>query len=82
LLHRRDAGRGGQDETDGATGRAIDAEVDLGPIHNAFGIAVRLDVSLPGMERDEAQRLIEAAHLVCPYSNATRGNIDIEITLA
>jgi Ohr subfamily peroxiredoxin len=61
---------------------AIDAEVDLGPIPNAFGIAVRLEVSLPGMERDEAQRLIEAAHLVCPYSNATRGNIDVEITLA
>ena len=61
---------------------AIDAEVDLGPIHDAFGIAARLKVSLPGMEREEAQRLIEAAHLVCPYSNATRGNIDIEITLA
>jgi Ohr subfamily peroxiredoxin len=60
----------------------IDAEVDLGPIPNAFGIAARLKVSLPGMDREQAQKLIEAAHQVCPYSNATRGNIDVQITLA
>ena len=61
---------------------AIDAEVDLGPIPNAYGIAVRMIVSLPGMEREAAQALVNAAHQVCPYSNATRGNIDVTITLA
>jgi Ohr subfamily peroxiredoxin len=61
---------------------SIAAEVDLGPIPNAYGIAARLTVSLPGMDRDVAQNLVNAAHQVCPYSNATRGNIDVTITLA
>jgi len=60
---------------------AVDAEVDLGPIPNAYGIAVRLNVSLPGMDRPAAQALLDAAHKVCPYSNATRGNIDVAINL-
>ena len=60
---------------------SIDAEVDLGPIPNAYGIAARLKVSLPGMDRAQAQALVDAAHQVCPYSNATRGNIDVQITL-
>jgi Ohr subfamily peroxiredoxin len=60
---------------------AIDAEVDLGPIPGAYGIAARLNVSLPGMDRAAAQALLEAAHKVCPYSNATRGNIDVKINL-
>ena len=60
---------------------AIDAEVDLGPIPNAYGIAVRMNVSLPGMDRDVAQKLVDAAHQVCPYSNATRGNIDVELVI-
>src|SRR6478736_7061926 len=55
---------------------AIDAEVDLGPTPGAYGIAVRLNISLPGMDRAAAQALVDAAHQVCPYSNATRGNID------
>ena len=62
-------------------GTSIDASVDLGKIPNGYGIAVRLDVSLPGMERAAAQELVDAAHQVCPYSNATRGNIDVTITL-
>ena len=61
---------------------AIDAEVDLGPIPNAFGIAVRMRISLPGMERAAAESLVQAAHQVCPYSNATRGNIDVTLALA
>ena len=61
---------------------AVDAEVDLGPIPNAYGIAVRMTVHLPGMERAAAQKLIDAANQVCPYSNATRGNIDMALTLA
>jgi osmotically inducible protein OsmC len=60
---------------------AIDAEVDLGPVGQAYGIAARLNVSLPGMDRAEAQKLVDAAHQVCPYSNATRGNIDVQINL-
>ena len=63
------------------TDLAIDAEVDLGPVGQAYGIAVRLDVSLPGMDRAQAQLLLDAAHQVCPYSNATRGNIDVQLKL-
>ncbi|KQP12710.1 organic hydroperoxide resistance protein [Pseudorhodoferax sp. Leaf267] len=62
-------------------GVAVDAEVDLGPTSHGYGIAVRLKVALPGMEREAAQALVDAAHGVCPYSNATRGNIPVEITL-
>ncbi|MCM2252970.1 MAG: organic hydroperoxide resistance protein [Ramlibacter sp.] len=58
---------------------AIDAEVDLGPVAGGYGIAARLNVSLPGMDRAAAQTLVDAAHKVCPYSNATRGNIDVKI---
>jgi osmotically inducible protein OsmC len=62
-------------------GVAVDAEVDLGPTSHGYGIAVRLKVALPGMEREAAQALVDAAHGVCPYSNATRGNIPVDITL-
>jgi len=61
---------------------AIDSEVDLGPTATGYGIAVRLNISLPGMDRAAAQQLVDAAHQVCPYSNATRGNIDVKINLA
>lgn len=57
----------------------IDAEVDIGPIPAGFGIAARLNVSLPGMDRAVAQDLVDTAHKVCPYSNATRGNIEVTI---
>ncbi|ROZ79562.1 organic hydroperoxide resistance protein [Ramlibacter sp. WS9] len=60
---------------------AVDAEVDLGPVGAVYGIAARLNVTLPGMERAAAQGLIDAAHKVCPYSNATRGNIAVAVTL-
>jgi Ohr subfamily peroxiredoxin len=60
---------------------AIDASVSIGPIPAGFGLAVELAVSLPGMDRAQAQELVEAAHGVCPYSNATRGNIDVTLTL-
>jgi Ohr subfamily peroxiredoxin len=60
---------------------SIDASVDLGKIPNGYGIAVRLDISLPGMESAAAQALVDAAHQVCPYSNATRGNIEVTLTL-
>ena len=60
---------------------SIDSSVDLGKVGEAYGISARLDVSLPGMERGAAQKLVDAAHQVCPYSNATRGNIDVKVTL-
>lgn len=61
---------------------AVDAEVDLGPVGEAFGIAVRMQIHLPGMDRNAAQQLVDAAHQVCPYSNATRGNIPVTLTVA
>ena len=61
---------------------AVDAEVDLGPVGQAYGIAARLVVHLPGMDRTQAQQLVDLAHQVCPYSNATRGNIDVSVSLA
>ncbi|MEO8247970.1 MAG: organic hydroperoxide resistance protein [Burkholderiales bacterium] len=61
---------------------SIDADVQLGPIPQGFGIAVKMVVSLPGMDRTTAQNLLDAAHVVCPYSNATRGNIDVDLSLA
>ena len=60
---------------------SIDASVDLGKLGQGYGVAVRLNISLPGMDRAAAQALVDAAHQVCPYSNATRGNIDVTITL-
>ena len=60
---------------------AVDAEVDLGSSGDQFLLQVRLDVSLPGLERDVARAVTEGAHQVCPYSKATRGNIDVTINL-
>ncbi len=60
---------------------SITSDVAIGPIPQGFGIQVAMRISLPGMERAAAQALIEAAHQVCPYSNATRGNIDVSLTL-
>ena len=62
-------------------GTKIASEVAIGPIEHGFGISVKLNISLPGMAKDEAQALVDAAHQVCPYSNATRGNIDVSLTL-
>ena len=64
------------------TDASINATVGIGQIPAGFGIEVQMVVNLPGMERTVAQALIDKAHQVCPYSNATRGNIDVSITLA
>ncbi len=63
------------------TDASIDASVDIGPITQGFGIAVKLEIALPGMDKAVAKDLVDSAHQVCPYSNATRGNVDVEITL-
>lgn len=62
---------------------AIDASVSLGPTDGgaAYGIAVKLAVSLPGLDDEQKRRLVDAAHQVCPYSNATRGNIDVALEI-
>jgi lipoyl-dependent peroxiredoxin len=59
----------------------INAEVGIGPIPTGFGIQAKLDISLPGLDREVAEKLVHAAHQVCPYSNATRGNIDVTLNL-
>jgi len=61
---------------------AIDAEVDLGTGEGGYFLQARLTVSLPGIETGLAHELIEAAHATCPYSKATRGNIDVSFQLA
>ena len=61
---------------------AIDAEVDLGPTTLGFGVAVRMNISLPGLERAQAEQLVAEAHKICPYSNATRNNIDVQLNVA
>jgi osmotically inducible protein OsmC len=63
------------------TDLAIDIEVDLGIAHGVHDLAARLNVSLPGLERKVAQTLVEAANQACPYSRATRGNIDVAINV-
>ncbi|WP_085656549.1 organic hydroperoxide resistance protein [Pseudomonas sp. B11(2017)] len=60
---------------------AVDAEVDLGTNAGGYLLRARLNVSLPGMERAAAQKLVEDAHQVCPYSKATRNNIQVEVKL-
>ncbi len=60
---------------------AIDAEVDLCTIGADYFLQARLNVSLPGVEREIARSLVDAAHQTCPYSKATRSNIDVEINL-
>ncbi|MGB3809214.1 MAG: organic hydroperoxide resistance protein [Parvibaculum sp.] len=62
---------------------SITADVGIGPRDNGvgFGLAVTLNVSLPGLPRAEAEKLVADAHQVCPYSNATRGNVDVKLVI-
>jgi lipoyl-dependent peroxiredoxin len=60
---------------------AVDAEVDLGTADGGYVLQARLNVSLPGLEREVALALADAAHQTCPYSKATRGNIDVVINV-
>jgi osmotically inducible protein OsmC len=61
--------------------RAVDAEVDLGTNEGGFVLRARLNVKLPGLPHEVAQAVVDAAHQLCPYSKATRGNIDVAINL-
>ena len=63
---------------------SITSEVGIGPHANkpgAFGIAVAMKISVPGMDRTQLEKLVADAHEVCPYSNATRGNVDVTLTI-
>ncbi len=60
---------------------SITGNVGIGPIPTGFALAVQLDISLPGLPRETAQKLVDQAHQVCPYSNATRGNVDVTLNL-
>ncbi|WP_298891374.1 organic hydroperoxide resistance protein [uncultured Serinicoccus sp.] len=73
------AKRSGADVTDSE----VVADVSIGPNgEGGFGLAVGLEVTLPQVERADAEKLVEQAHQVCPYSNATRGNVEVTLTVA
>ena len=59
----------------------IEGDVGIGPIPTGFGIEVTLNIHLEDMDQEEAQKLVDAAHIVCPYSNATRNNIDVNLNV-
>jgi len=59
----------------------VDAEVDLVIADDAFSLRARLNVSMPGVDRETAQRIVEGAHQICPYSKSTRGNIDVTLAV-
>jgi Ohr subfamily peroxiredoxin len=61
---------------------SITANVTIGPAGGTFGLAVELVATIPDLPRDQAEALVKAAHQVCPYSNATRGNIQVDISVA
>ncbi|MBF6414437.1 organic hydroperoxide resistance protein [Nocardia cyriacigeorgica] len=63
-------------------GTSVTGAVGIGPDGAGYGLSVALTVDLPGIDREQGEALIAAAHQVCPYSNATRGNIDVQLTLA
>ena len=59
----------------------ITGKVGIGTIPTGFGIQAELEISIPGMPKGQVQELVEQAHIVCPYSNATRGNIDVSLVI-
>jgi Ohr subfamily peroxiredoxin len=60
---------------------SITGTVGIGPIPTGFALKVQLEISLPGLPKEQVRELVEKAHQVCPYSNATRGNIDVQLTV-
>ena len=72
---------GGRDKIAVPADLSLETSVSIGPIPTGFGIQVEHKISLPGLDRATAEKLVAAAHIVCPYSNATRGNIDVTLTI-
>jgi lipoyl-dependent peroxiredoxin len=60
---------------------SITGNVGIGPIPTGFALKVQLDIKVPGLPKEQVQKIVEAAHQVCPYSNATRGNIDVTLNV-
>ncbi|WP_118133533.1 organic hydroperoxide resistance protein [Oceanicella sp. SM1341] len=74
---------GAQSGTKVPADTSVTATVGIGPrSEGGFGLEIALEISLPGLEAGAARALVDAAHQVCPYSNATRGNIDVQLTIA
>jgi Ohr subfamily peroxiredoxin len=72
----------GREEKADVSDSAVGARVSIGQLDNGgFGLAVELEVTLPNVDHDTAQILSEKAHQVCPYSNATRGNVDVKLVV-
>ncbi|MEW9572082.1 organic hydroperoxide resistance protein [Rhodanobacter sp. Si-c] len=71
----------GQDKLALPADTSIEGTVGIGQIPTGFGIEVELKIHVPGMPREEAEALVQKAHVVCPYSNATRGNIDVSLVV-
>ncbi|SDC06189.1 organic hydroperoxide resistance protein [Acinetobacter boissieri] len=71
----------GRDKLNISKNVSVAGEVGIGPTDTGFAIQVTLNVSLPDMDEEEATKLVQAAHIVCPYSNATRGNIDVTLNV-
>ncbi|HVJ40821.1 MAG TPA: organic hydroperoxide resistance protein [Dongiaceae bacterium] len=72
----------GQQKVQIPSNATVQATVGIGPIEGGFGIQAALEVSLPGIDRAKAEELAKTAHeKVCPYSNATRGNIEVKVTV-
>ena len=60
---------------------SITGNVGIGPIPTGFALEVQLDIKVPGLPKEQVQKLVEAAHQVCPYSNATRGNVEVTLNV-
>jgi osmotically inducible protein OsmC len=71
----------GQDKISLPSDTHINSEVSIGPIEGGFAISVKLAVSLGNMDKAQAQVMVDKAHQVCPYSNATRGNIEVVLSV-
>ena len=72
----------GQDKVALPADTQITGRVGIGAIPTGFGIEVELTIAVPGLPREQVESLVEKAHIVCPYSNATRGNIDVTLVIA
>lgn len=71
----------GQEKIAVSSDANVTAEVGIGQIPTGFGLEVTLKINLPGVDAEKAQALVDKAHIVCPYSNATRGNIQVSLQL-
>ena len=70
-----------QDKVKLSDATSVSGAVGIGAVPTGFGIEVDLQISVPGLPREQAQALVDKAHIVCPYSNATRNNIDVRLSL-